>query len=130
MNELKQIIVILVVLFSFPIVSEVQDTEKITLTQYHLPVNQAWPTKDEIKKYIILESDKHGINPVTALRIANCESGFDRTAKNPSSTAAGIYQFLDSTWNNYCIGNKLDSYASVDCFMKYYKQHKSWWVCK
>ncbi len=30
--------------------------------------------------------------------IVRCESGFDPNAKNPKSTAYGLCQFLDSTW--------------------------------
>ena len=30
--------------------------------------------------------------------VAECESGGNLTAKNPRSTASGLYQFLDSTW--------------------------------
>lgn len=42
-----------------------------------------------------------------ALVIANCESGngtgdgsYNLTAKNPNSTASGIWQFLDGTWES------------------------------
>jgi hypothetical protein len=37
----------------------------------------------------------------TACRILACESGGSPTADNPSSSASGIWQFLDSTWNGY-----------------------------
>lgn len=33
--------------------------------------------------------------------IEKCESGGDPTAQNPSSTASGAFQFLDSTWNGF-----------------------------
>lgn len=45
--------------------------------------------------------------------ISACESGgtvlgqYDYAAQNPSSTASGRYQFLDSSWRNY-----IDAYAS------------------
>lgn len=34
-------------------------------------------------------------------RIAQCESGGRYDAENPSSSASGKYQALDSTWDNY-----------------------------
>lgn len=107
-----------------------QIAQTIDTVQNYLPVNQAWPTQDEIKTYITQEALKHGISPMVALRIANCESGYDRLVKNQNSTATGIYQFLDSTWEHNCTGNRLDPYANVDCFMDNYIRHKDWWVCK
>jgi len=35
-----------------------------------------------------------------ALAIILCESGFNTWAKNPRSSAAGLFQFLRSTWDN------------------------------
>lgn len=34
-------------------------------------------------------------------RIIACESGGNPTAENPTSSAAGLYQFTSGTWNNY-----------------------------
>ncbi len=34
-------------------------------------------------------------------KIATCESGYNPIAKNPYSTASGIFQFLDGTWKRY-----------------------------
>ena len=34
-----------------------------------------------------------------AMRVMRCESGGNPDAKNRSSTAAGLFQFLKSTWN-------------------------------
>jgi hypothetical protein len=126
------IIVGLLVLLISPQMIEGEKIESRTINtvQNYLPVNQAWPTQDEIKTYITQEALRHGINPTVALRIANCESGYSRIARNPNSTATGIYQFLTSTWENYCIGNRLNPEANIDCFMDNYIKHKSWWVCK
>lgn len=38
-----------------------------------------------------------------ALAIANAESGLNPNAKNASSTASGLYQFINSTFLRYCI---------------------------
>jgi muramidase (phage lysozyme) len=34
------------------------------------------------------------------LRVANCESGFHPEVHNKTSTASGLFQFLDSTWKS------------------------------
>ena len=34
-------------------------------------------------------------------RIVICESGWKPAAQNASSSAGGLFQFLDSTWNRY-----------------------------
>lgn len=46
--------------------------------------------------------------------------GLDPYAKNPNSTAKGIYQFIDGTWRSYCLklGNVYDFKANIDCFYK------------
>lgn len=33
-----------------------------------------------------------------ALSVARCESGFNEHDRNPTSSAAGVYQFLSGTW--------------------------------
>lgn len=35
----------------------------------------------------------------TALRVMECESGGDPNAKNPNSSASGLFQFLKTTWD-------------------------------
>lgn len=44
-----------------------------------------------------------GFDPATALAIAHIETGgrFDPKAKNPKSTAYGLFQQLDSNWSQY-----------------------------
>ena len=49
------------------------------------------------------------------LNIAWCESNFNPSVKNASSTATGIFQFLESTWEENCVGDVLDPIANIRC---------------
>jgi soluble lytic murein transglycosylase-like protein len=54
------------------------------------------------------------------IRIARAESGLNQYAKNPKSTAKGIYQFIDGTWRAYCLadGNVYNFVDNINCFYK------------
>jgi len=43
-------------------------------------------------------SEQQGVDPNIALTTAAIESGFNPNAKAPTSSAAGLFQFIDSTW--------------------------------
>lgn len=47
-----------------------------------------------VEKY----SEEFGANPKLAKAIVRCESEWNQYAKNPGSSAAGYFQFIDSTW--------------------------------
>lgn len=49
------------------------------------------------------------------------ESGWRNTAQNPTSTAYGIGQFLDSTWKGYGIGKTSDPALQVEAMARYIK---------
>lgn len=49
-----------------------------------------------------------GLDPRVGLRIAQIESGLDPNARNPKSSAGGVFQFLDSTAAHYGLRNKFD----------------------
>lgn len=55
-------------------------------------------TSPTIDRAIRLAAFTHGVPVSTMRRIAFCESRFNPRAKNPSSTASGLFQFLDTTW--------------------------------
>lgn len=56
----------------------------------------------ELIKPLIAEAAKRvGIDPAFLVPIANSESGFNPNAKAPSSTAGGLFQFTDGTWDAY-----------------------------
>lgn len=48
-----------------------------------------------------------------ALEIVNCESGGDPFAKNPTSTASGLFQHLASMWEER---SRLAGWAGADVF--------------
>ena len=83
-----------------------------------------------LEQRIVQKSIQYGIPPEKSLRIANCESSMNPLAKNPNSSAKGLYQFIDSTWEHYCEGDVLNADDNIDCFVKLYPKHKDWWICK
>lgn len=55
----------------------------------------------EVAEFILEKSDDYGLDSDITLKIAWCESRFRRDAKNPNSTATGVYQFINSTFEHY-----------------------------
>ncbi len=51
-----------------------------------------------VKEAISLAAFTYGVDAGAMSRIAFCESRFDPNARNPTSTASGLFQFLTSTW--------------------------------
>ena len=73
------------------------------------------PTVTElIQKY----SDEYEVNFKMAIALAKFESKLNPRAKNPKSTAKGIYQFIDSTWESFCEGDVYNPEDNIKCAMK------------
>ena len=63
-----------------------------------------------------------------ALQIAYCESKYDPQAKNPISSAKGVYQFIDGTWAWIgAKGHQFDYKENIKQFMIYYPKYPTWW---
>jgi len=61
-------------------------------------------------------------NIITMIKIARCESNFRPEAKNPNSTAKGIFQIIISTWDrNKCEGERWDFVDNIKCAYKLYE---------
>ena len=52
-------------------------------------------------------------------KIISKESNWIHTAQNPKSTAYGVAQFLDSTWDLVDCKKTIDPYKQIDCAILY-----------
>jgi len=107
--------------------------EENVINQNHLPLNAPRIFENEREAIIAEINKKTRHSPILASRalaIAECESGFNPNAKNPNSTAKGLYQFINKTWANYCEGDVFNYQDSIDCFIKLYPVHPDWWACE
>lgn len=78
------------------------------------PPNLKPYSKDEVKALINYYSAQYGIDPTVPLLVANCESGYRWDAKNSTSTASGVFQYLKSTWANTSAGKQGISVFDAD----------------
>lgn len=107
------------------------------------PVNVVHPVKGEDKqkpvnydtmalptnaKTIARKAQQAGIPPNVALTIAHIETGgsFSHTAKNPTSTAHGLYQVLDKSWKNLGGGDRSNIDEQIRIGFKHMKQAESY----
>lgn len=106
------------------------------------PVNVVNPVKGEDKqkpvnydtmalptnaKTIARKAQQAGIPPNVALTIAHIETGgtFSHTAKNPTSSAHGLFQVLDKSWSNLGGGDRSNIDEQIRIGFKHMKQAES-----
>ena len=73
----------------------------------------------DLVELITRTAQQYGRNPDSMLRIAQLESSMNPSAQNGSSSAGGLFQFVDSTWGQYGQGNKMDPAANTVAAAKY-----------
>ena len=70
--------------------------------------------RSEIDNVIISASNKYGIDPNAMRVIAKLESSFNPSAKNPGSSAGGLFQFIDSTAKSYKLADRFNPEQASD----------------
>lgn len=109
------------------IIAEARNTSPNALNQTIVPKvekvqAQEIPCDRDPITYIRCRGEQLGYNEyqiTTFQAIARCESNHNPMAKNKSSTATGIYQFINSTFHAYCAGKNIyDFKDNIDCMYK------------
>ena len=108
----------IVALLSFPKTLEVTSTQIRTERLLRAKLGALQGDIDSIREYIHLTAEDYGVDPVLAVELARIESGFNPTAKNPNSSATGTFQFINSTWEGYCIGDRKNAVHNTNCALK------------
>lgn len=66
------------------------------------------PRLSPLQGKIVMGAAQMGLDPEAALTVAQLESGMNPAAKNPTSTAHGLFQQLDSVWGENGGGDRND----------------------
>lgn len=73
--------------------------------------------KEENVPYLVMVHD--AFDGDIMVDIANAESSFNPAAKNPRSSAKGLFQIVDSTWSSTkCNGDVLNATDNIECAKK------------
>jgi hypothetical protein len=70
--------------------------------------------KGPVAGIVAAAATRHGVPPAIALGIAQIESGMNPNAKAGTSSAGGLFQFVDGTAQQYHLRNKFDAEANAD----------------
>jgi hypothetical protein len=70
--------------------------------------------KGPVAGIVAAAAARHGVPPGIALGIAQIESGMNPNAKAGTSSASGLFQFVDGTAAQYHLRNKFDAEANAD----------------
>lgn len=67
-----------------------------------------------IQDIITQAANRYGVDPRTLLVTAQIESGLNPNARNPNSSAGGLFQFIDSTARGYGLKDRFDAAQAAD----------------
>lgn len=108
-----------------PVYAEAQEVQPVATkpTPAPTPTPVAAPATGSCADWLA----QAGISDPDAIWLISHESGCRPTAQNPSSTAYGIFQFLDGTWANVGCVKTSDPVEQMRCGQNYVmKRYGSW----
>ena len=85
-----------------PVVETVSETV-VTALSLEETIKAGDTSTTTIKAFIEEQAVVYGVKPELATAIARAESSFVHNAKNPKSSASGVWQFITSTAQSYCV---------------------------
>lgn len=68
----------------------------------------------DIASIITGAAQRYGVDPQLMMAVAQIESGGNPRAKNPNSSAGGLFQFIDSTAKGYGLADRYDPAQAAD----------------
>lgn len=71
--------------------------------------------RDYVVKLIDYWAKRYGADRDLMIKIAECESSLLPGAKNPSSSASSVFQFVKTTWAENCKGDVFNADDNVRC---------------
>lgn len=77
-------------------------------------------------KAIIEQYETDETTKEIALAIASAESDYYYNAKNPNSTAKGVFQILEGTWEEQCEGDPYNPEDNIACGIKMLENQDYW----
>lgn len=80
----------------------------------------------DIRKTISDAARRHGVDPNALLSVAGIESSFNPRAKNPNSSAGGLFQFIDSTAKQYGLADRYDPAQAADAGARLMKDNAAY----
>lgn len=95
---LQFLLVIAIAMLTILSVSNINQIYKKAMASEVIYLEALPPTTEQVKEEIVLQAQQFGLDANKMLSIAQCESEYVWNAKNPNSTARGVYQYLIGTW--------------------------------
>jgi hypothetical protein len=79
-----------------------------------------------VRNAISQAAQRHGEDPQLLMRISEIESSLNPNAKNPNSSAGGLFQFVDGTANDYGLKNRFDPAEASDAAARLLKDNRAY----